>query len=879
MPPHIQLKHLLSAWTAVALCSALGCGGSKPTSKTPKTSRAENAPAHDATNDGLASVIATVPGGTLGPYVGYGPNGALALYSTPSEEKKGRRWLVQRMDGEGGALGEPLDIGMGPDDVPFAVVRAVNGGYLALWVREVHQADVLEGATLGEDGSLVDTIHTMTQAGGEVVWADAFGTSKGAMVLWAEQSGDRAKLNSLMLDDRGKPKGNGAVLMHDVRAWEAVGLDDGVAVALVVANEQDPTLGSVVLLRIGGDGKAMGEPVSISRGSAQLDVGLVRTGRSLLMAWTDRSNADNLVYAAAADLNGKLMVAPRAPLPPQGDQALVALIEPSRANPNQALLVYEELPSKSKGPRELRLATLSAEAIASKQTVKLYFAPVGRPIADFGPTEDGFVLLTRSPICNDQGTCGKERVPWYIRLNSNLAIDSAGPLLVDALDREPPAVVWAPGCTSSTCMTLAVGGQDPANVVAMKLPKGSVAPGVPAERVPALTPPLPLSNRAVHVAAEPLSRIDVTTVGQTTFVGWVSHFAEGLGGAPRTPPAGVPGDPTKPMAAHLAIQRLDPSGQLRDTPTTISVRAVSAGGVALAPSNKANEVCVAWVGRDQGDPQLFLTRVDDDGKTKLQRMISRAKGDAADTAIVPYGDGWIVAWVDWRDGNGEVYVTRVNGMLVPLIREKRLTNAPGDASDVSLVVVGDEVLVAYGDSRDHPTHAMASPYVQKLRAANLERVGEEHRIATTGLHAKGLQLSRLDEGVVVSWVDRAPQESEDAARAGAHVTRLDVGSLLPLGEMSDLRATGLATPVSLRLSCDRGVCRGAMMVPASGGINLEGFSWFPNTSQVQKGRLARTGGASTADVAPVTLGDQVFFVDQNVDGDNRLRQVRVQWVQ
>ena len=210
--------------------------------------------------------------------------------------------------------------------------------------------------------------------------ADAFSTSKGTVVLWTEQTGDRAKLKCIIVDEQGVPRGNGEVLVHDARAWEAVRLDDGIAIALVVANDQDPALGSVVLLRLDAEGKAMGEPIPVSKSSlAQLDVSLVRTSRSLLLAWTDRSNTDSLVNAAAVDLNGRLMVAPRAPLPPQGDQALVALIEPPKEQPNQALLVWEQLPSRPKGPRELHLANLSAEAVASERTTKLSFAPVGRP--------------------------------------------------------------------------------------------------------------------------------------------------------------------------------------------------------------------------------------------------------------------------------------------------------------------------------------------------------------------------------------------------------------------------------------------------------------------------------------------------------------------
>jgi hypothetical protein len=870
------MKTILRSWSVVALCAALGCGGTQPSTTTPDRSAREDKDNKGRAADGLASLIATVPSGTIGPYIGYGPKGAMALFSPHPDQGSERRWHVQPLDEKGDPLKGPYDIGPAPEDVPFAIVRSVGESYLSLWVRQVHRADVLEGILIGPEGSLEGSIHTMTQARGEVLWADAYATGKGTVVLWAEQSGDRANLHRMMLDDKGAPVGNADVLVKDVRAWEAVGLDDGVAIALVVVSDQDPTLGSVVLQLLDEAGKARGEPVAVSRGgSARLDVGLVRTRRSLLMAWTDRAQADTIVHAATTDLKGRLMVAARAPLPPLGDQALVALIEPSRANPDQALLVYEELPSRSTGHRELRLANLSAEAVVSEQTVRLAFSPVGLPTPDFGSTPDGFVLLTRAQACAKGSAC--EEVPWYIRLGSTLSVEGAGPLIFDALHREPPALVWSPGCTGSTCLALAVGGSDPAKVVAARLPKGSVAPGVPIEKVVHQPPPRPQSNRAVHISGESLSAVDVTTSGKTTFLGFLTHFPEGLG-ANRQPPPGAPGDPKKPTAAHLGVQRLDASGQPTEAPTMISVRAMSAGGLALAPSTKAEEVCVAWVARDNGVPQVFLTRVGADGKSLLQRMITHSRGDVADVAIAAHGDGWIVAWVDWRDGNGEVYVTRVNGMLVKQGPEKRITQTPGDASDLSLLVMGDDLLVSYGDTRDHPTHATANPYVQKLNAKTLVRIGEERRVDSSEFHAKGVQLSRLGQDVVMAWLIQSSPGSAEAERGAAKVSRLDVETLRLLGEPTSLGTEG-AVPASLKLSCERDACHGAMMVSVSGSRRLEGFSWWPGTSRVHRGQLARGSGPSAADITPALIDESVFFVDQGVDGSDRIRRVQVQWRQ
>ncbi len=131
----MRMKSSLSSWSVVALCTALGCGGAQPSATTPERSAREGKENKERDTDGLASLIATVPSGTLGPYIGYGPKGAMAMFSPHPEQENGRRWHVQPLDAKGAPLKGPYDIGPAPEDVPFAVVRSVGETYLSLWVR------------------------------------------------------------------------------------------------------------------------------------------------------------------------------------------------------------------------------------------------------------------------------------------------------------------------------------------------------------------------------------------------------------------------------------------------------------------------------------------------------------------------------------------------------------------------------------------------------------------------------------------------------------------------------------------------------------------------------------------------------------------------
>ena len=169
-PLTMNYSHCIT-WLTLAFCTALGCSAAPPKSQTPDRSKEASAKGEKAQrDDGRASIIASVEGGTLGPYIGYGAQGALALYAPPAKDDEQRKWLVQRIDNKGNAMGDPLNIGASPEDVPFAIVREANQGYLALWVRQIHRADVLEGVLLDKQGSLIGDIATISQARGEVVW-------------------------------------------------------------------------------------------------------------------------------------------------------------------------------------------------------------------------------------------------------------------------------------------------------------------------------------------------------------------------------------------------------------------------------------------------------------------------------------------------------------------------------------------------------------------------------------------------------------------------------------------------------------------------------------------------------------------------------------
>src|SRR5581483_6059634 len=106
-------------------------------------------------------------------------------------------------------------------------------------------------------------------------------------------------------------------------------------------------------------------------------------------------------------------------------------------------------------------------------------------------------------------------------------------------------------------------------------------------------------------------------------------------------------------------------------PTVLAKKALPIGGAAIAGADDG--AAIAWVSRDNGDPQVHVTRVDKTGKKTGDAQITTAKGDASDVAIGAVDGGWMVAWVDARDGNGEVYAARLDKNSKVIGAEQRIT--------------------------------------------------------------------------------------------------------------------------------------------------------------------------------------------------------------
>ncbi len=179
---------------------------------------------------------------------------------------------------------------------------------------------------------------------------------------------------------------------------------------------------------------------------------------------------------------------------------------------------------------------------------------------------------------------------------------------------------------------------------------------------------------------------------------------------------------------ELYFRAIAPSGQ----PLGVPVRLTTAPGSSDWPDVvwTGTEYAMVWedsrAGPTNGD--LYFMRFDASG-TRLGNEVQLTT-DATRQAypILKWsGQGYGVAWTDWRDGNREIYFRRLgpNGQLMGA--ELRLTNNSADSAWTDLAWNPDrkEWALAWQDSRD----GNAEVYFQRLDEQG-QRVGGEVRLTT-----------------------------------------------------------------------------------------------------------------------------------------------------
>lgn len=868
----------------MGVAGAAACGARRGTPSTPgPVTGAE--PGDPASGDAsppsglLAHPLAELPTGTLGPFLGTGAAGRLAVWLEPGAKGS---LFARALDRTGAPSGEARRLGETegePGLVAVKPTREPDGGFLVLRTERGSTTERVLVQLVRPDGAMGGPAAIVAEPDARVLWLDAFPTPAGALLLWAELGPGAARLYARALGASGVPSGSARELVPRALAWQATSLDGGIALGYV---EPGPggDRGAVALLSLGADGVARGRALRVSEPATALpDLDLVRVGDAVLLAWTDTRNGEPLVFAGTVDGRDRLTRPVRGITGGAGPEALVRLVPPLAGGP--AHLIWEQPKLRQEAGRVVRITPVDPHGKLGPARAELAIADAS-VLPELVPTHHGLAALTLSPACPREAgasalapdgkgaelpSCQAPALPLFVAFDRDLQVTAVEPLRLDSASGAAAQAAWGLSCLGQGCITLAALPGSPAAVHSVRLTAQSDRWLAPAATLAPDLPPRLASTRTL-ANLEPLAAVAAARVGAERLAAWLTYFDPM---APWVVPKVPASDGRRaPERARLQIARLD-----ADPPqtTTVSVRARSLGGVALAAAPDRDEALLAWTALDQGRPQLFATRVSAQGQRLSQKMLTSSAGEKSAVAVVGVDDGWVLGWLDERHGAPVPYVARVDPTLRRIGAEQRLTTGPGAASGIALTATATSVLAVWTETRDPTAPSRTELHGVRLRAKDAVPLEAARRLTPSRGDARQPCFATAGDHPVLAWLEPGSASARQPAPIVA-LARLDAEGR-PNGEIVDVPlATG--SPSSLALSCEADHCRVAVGSDTSEAALLEAFSWSPTKTEPPR-RLGTVPGPSGQLLPIAFVGDELVVGEQLAADRGRVQWLQIEW--
>jgi hypothetical protein len=812
-----------------------------------------------------AKQIAKVPEGTFGPYVGQAKGGALVVWAAEDANAGTRGWYATPVGDDGTPRAAARRLADAPPDVGLVVVRGnADSSELALAsTRRTALGEWIEVALIRVNGELVSPPRQIVELKTRALWLEVVPLGQRRLLLWALPKQEEAEVYGVVLNARAEPEAEPTLLAGGVRAWQAAELAGGAVLGSVRA------AGAVELTFFDSAGKPKGKPVQLSSSArATLDFDLAPLGESLMVAWSDGRDGEPRVFRSIVGADGSVRV-PEAPVtPPFGAQALVRVV--ARPGAKTAWLLWESPAERDGSSRAFDLAGVDQDGRTTPERGRIWLESEDA-VPEVAALADGVGALTLSSACRRDANCSEEDVmPTFVRFGSTLELKASEPLRLDTLNGAPAELGWALSCGDTQCFALAALGESPAPVFVTALERRSDAWQPAALKLGTGALPRVRENR-VLAASEPLASVSVLKLGEGSLAGYLTDFD------PTTPwtklKKAAPDGRFEPLRARLDLLALGPDGAAIAPPQNLSIRAHSLGGIALAPGAANTDALAAWVGVDAGQPQVFLTLVGPNGARRSQRMLTRKSGDASDVAVSTIQNGWLVAWVDERDGDPEVYTTRVDAKLARIGNEQRVTKAPGSATQLSLVSLDDGGVLAWADARDTERPGEADIYLTRLAQRDAAPIGGEKSLLRTRGHSFAPALRRVGSGLLLAWLERGAPDAPGSA--GIVFQELDASGV-PSGDPTRV-ALARGEPTALAIDCSNDVCR--VVLAARDGDDAALYAGVRRgaSQSFEMKRLLALGSRGSVGTPLALRGDELVYADADAEGQWRVRRALLDW--
>jgi hypothetical protein len=321
---------------------------------------------------------------------------------------------------------------------------------------------------------------------------------------------------------------------------------------------------------------------------------------------------------------------------------------------------------------------------------------------------------------------------------------------------------------------------------------------------------------------------------------------------------------------------------------TISYRARSLGGVRLVPPSGARGL-LAWSAIDGAVPQVFATIVDPAGKRLQQKMLTHSPGEIADVAAIRVGSGYLLAWVDGRLGELEVFAERLDENLNSIGGARRISVGARSPSGVELLSVGSHVFCVWSDARDAGLSGAADLYLALLGEADGKLLGPAHSLGESRGHEHSPRLAlgagpRGTAAALVAYIgsqvgDATSGQSAPAPVGGAIFVQYLAADGKLEGESQAVGGPNTAT--DLAMECSASGCHlvvvAAPQASQIGSGNLWGVN-LPFVGKPQATKLHPLVASGESGVHPTLVGTEVFFADRSPHGEQwQLWRATVLW--
>lgn len=825
-----------------------------------------------------ASLIATIGERAVGPYLARRESSMMAAFLAFGDDGVRRVSVIplstkgELSSGVKPLVPTPFDTG----DLAITATHGPDDGYAVTFSALTDRGKGLWSFGVREDGTLRAPAAEITRTTNDIVWTEMVPTSRGALVLWVEQGIDgEGELYAASLDPSGRLRGVPVRVLRGINGWQVVATETAAQIAIVhsrkaptaeVDKSPDPLKKppapppAISLFTLDADAR-IERAVAVAQ-SAQVRGSIEVTrdhGRSHV-AWTEAGAAEPDVLAVTID-DTRGIVVPAHRVTDTRDGTVIVGMSTGTAGRGTAI-AWERDVQETRGRRVIQLARLGEGA--PKRVTRLEIAE--KSSVEMATTPEGFAVLASLRPCSFDPKAGPECaaqpfVPSVLRTDPEMLPLDVSPL---EFGEDRPGSGFALGC-SSGCVALSASGESPSHVRTIFVaPRAADSPSTAVAAAPSrATEATRFLNVETLSTGESLAHLASLRLQDRTLVASLSSDLD------------LPGKQNR--AATLRIRSFDDRGRSMDEPATkakdptvLTNRALAVGGVAIAGAGKPEDGgAVAWVAREGGDPEVHVTRIDARGRRTNDIVLTSAKGDATDVALAWVGNAWIVGWIDFRHGNGEVYTTKVTPDLKRIVREERITNAAGDASGLRLLFTGrDRVIATWSDAREATHDGFADIYVCPIRAHDAAKIAEETRLVPSVPHSRSPEIVPLADGAAVFWIEQAP-DGADPSRGGAYRAlgmRVDAQGK-PVGAPVTVPTAGPGHPMAIAIEAFGQGVRGVLSRAHGEGVTLDGFVGnFGTFTSFSIGSIATP---RTSDVALLTFREWVYFGEDGAAAQER----------